>query len=247
MQNSIAEVLPAVMDGIEENTAKAEALSNVVRMRDTVVYDAAWIEAQKQNIRNGTAKRSNELLQIPKRFLGKSLAGYEAKDDFRNVAYRDFLHSNLFLWGPCGTGKTHLSCGLLLNFCADMSDFNPETKTWKRPRARFVSVQEFLFELKSAVGSNESDFSRIKTILELDALVLDDFGASRMTDYTVEMMSVLINEIYLRKLSGVIISSNLSLDEIGQKIDDRTASRIVEMCQVIKLDGNDRRIRVSDR
>ena len=56
------------------------------------------------------------------------------------------------------------------------------------------------------------------------------------------MMSVLINEIYLRKLSGVIISSNLSLDEIGQKIDDRTASRIVEMCEVIKLDGADRRM-----
>ena len=246
MQN-IANVLPAVMDNIEEKTARAEVLSNVVRMDEAVIYDAAWIERQKENIRNGTAKRSNELLQIPKRFLGKSLAAYEATDDFKNIAYSDFLHSNLFLWGPCGTGKTHLSCGLLLNFCADMSDFNPETKTWKRPRALFISVQEFLFELKSAVGSNESDFARIKSLLELDALVMDDFGASRMTDYAVEMMSVLINEIYLRKLSRVIINSNLSLDDIGQKIDDRTASRIVEMCEVIKLAGHDRRILVSNR
>jgi DNA replication protein DnaC len=97
--------------------------------------------------------------------------------------------------------------------------------------------------MKSTIGSNDSDFAHIKNLLNLDAFVLDDFGASRMTEYAVEMMSVLSNEIYLRKLSGVIISSNLSLDEIGQKIDDRTASRIVEMCQVVKLDGTDRRIR----
>jgi DNA replication protein DnaC len=241
MQN-IADVLPAVMDGIEEKTAKAEVLSNVVRMRDAVEYNAARVERQKQNVRKGVSRKSNQLLQIPKRFLGKSLDDYEAPDDFKNNTYSDFLHSNIIFTGPCGTGKTHLSCGLLLNFYAEMIDFDLEMKTWKRPRARFISVQEFLFELKSAVGSNESDFARIKSLLDFDALVLDDFGASRMTDYTVEMMSVLINEIYLRKLSGVIISSNLSLDEIGQKIDDRTASRIVEMCEVINLNGADRRL-----
>ena len=60
--HNIANVLPAIMDSIEENTAKAELLSNVVRMGETVVYDAAWVEAQKENIRNGTARRSNELL-----------------------------------------------------------------------------------------------------------------------------------------------------------------------------------------
>jgi DNA replication protein DnaC len=239
---STAEIVPAVMQDVETKAAEVEVLSNVVSMRDSVVYDAAWVEGQKQNIRNGVSKKSNQLLQIPKRFLGKSLADYEATDGFKHITYSDFLHTNVFFWGPCGTGKTHLSCGLLLNFCADMSDFNPETKTWKRPRARFISVQEFLFELKSAVGSNESDFARIKSLLELEALVLDDFGASRMTDYTIEMMSILINEIYLRKTSGGIISSNLSLEDIGQKIDDRTASRILEMCEVIKFDGPDRRL-----
>ena len=232
MQN-IADVLPAVMDGIEEKTAKAEVLSNVVRMRDAVEYNAARVERQKQNVRKGVSRKSNQLLQIPKRFLGKSLDDYEAPDDFKNNTYSDFLHSNIIFTGPCG---------LLLNFYAEMIDFDLEIKTWKRPRARFISVQEFLFELKSGVGSHESDFARIKSLLDFDALVLDDFGASRMTDYTVEMMSVLINEIYLRKLSGVIISSNLSLDEIGQKIDDRTASRIVEMCEVINLNGADRRL-----
>jgi DNA replication protein DnaC len=236
---SLAEILPGVAQEAESDAAKVDAVSNLVKMEPV---DAAWVQAQKQNIRSGVSQKSNALLQIPKRFIGKSLADYEASEDLKRTAYGDFLHKNLFLWGPCGTGKTHFSCGLLLNFYSDMIDFEPETKTWKRPRARFINVQEFVFEMKSAIGSNESDFARIKGLLDLDAFVLDDFGALRMTDYAVEMMSVLINEIYLCKLSGVIISSNLSLSEIGQKIDDRTASRIVEMCEVIKLDGADRRI-----
>jgi DNA replication protein DnaC len=240
--HSIAEILPGMAREPEEKTIKKETTLKALKM-DCLVHDEAWIKAQKRTIRNGGSKRSNDLLQIPKRFIGKSLADFEAPEDFKRGAYDNFVHKNLFLCGLCGTGKSHLSCGLLLKFYSDRAEYDPESRSWKRPRGRFISVQEFLFELKSALASNQSDFARIKSILELDAFVLDDFGASRMTDYAVEMMSVLINEIYLHKLSGVIITSNLSLDDIGQKIDDRTASRIVEMCEVIKLNGADRRIR----
>ena len=151
---SLAELIPGVVQEAERKAA--EKVSNVAKM-EPIVRDDAWVYEQKQNIRTGVSKNSNALLQIPQRFIGKNLADYEGSEDLKRSAYADFLHKNLFLWGPCGTGKTHLSCGLLLNFYSDMTEFDPETKTWKRSRARFISVLEFLSKMKSAIGSNESD------------------------------------------------------------------------------------------
>ena len=39
------------------------------------------------------------------------------------------------------------------------------------------------------------------------------------------------------------ISSNLTLDQIAARLDDRVASRIAGMCEVIRLQGKDRRLR----
>ena len=234
MQN-IAEIIPEVMDHV------GKLDTNTVSQLEDYKFDEAWVENQRANIRLGRSDKTNGLLKIPPRFIGKNLTEYEAADDFKQQQIDVFCNKNLFLLGPCGTGKTHLSCGLL-NWYAEVIDFDPDLRSWHRPRAQFISVQDFLFELKSAIGSHETECSRVKGLTQLQALVLDDFGATRLTDYTVEMLAIIINEIYLRKTSGVIITSNLSLDEIGQKIDDRTASRIVEMCEVVKLDGADRRV-----
>ena len=40
-----------------------------------------------------------------------------------------------------------------------------------------------------------------------------------------------------------IITSNLSIEEIQEKLDDRIASRIVGMCRVCILQGRDRRVK----
>jgi len=100
--------------------------------------------------------------------------------------------------------------------------------------------------MKARIGAGESDYALIEDLLTLDMIALDDFGAGRLTDYTQEVLSTLINKLYLKNKNGVlIINSNLSLEDIAQKIDDRTASRIAEMCEVIKVDGPDRRLQTS--
>lgn len=57
------------------------------------------------------------------------------------------------------------------------------------------------------------------------------------------MLAALVDKFYSQNTRGAIFTSNLSLQEIGDRIDDRTASRIAEMCEIIKLDGPDRRLR----
>jgi len=39
-----------------------------------------------------------------------------------------------------------------------------------------------------------------------------------------------------------LITSNLTLDEIAEKVGDRIASRIAGMCKVVEVRGKDRRI-----
>jgi DNA replication protein DnaC len=39
-----------------------------------------------------------------------------------------------------------------------------------------------------------------------------------------------------------IITSNLTLEEVSEKVGDRIASRIAGMCKVIELKGIDRRV-----
>ena len=43
------------------------------------------------------------------------------------------------------------------------------------------------------------------------------------------------------KKTTLIISSNLSLGELEKKVGDRICSRIMGMCQIVELLGNDRR------
>jgi DNA replication protein DnaC len=44
-----------------------------------------------------------------------------------------------------------------------------------------------------------------------------------------------------------MFTSNLPIQDLAERIGDRTASRIVEMCEVFELVGSDRRIKDQKR
>jgi DNA replication protein DnaC len=47
-------------------------------------------------------------------------------------------------------------------------------------------------------------------------------------------------------MKPLIVTSNLSLDGIAQKLHDRLASRLVEMCEIVKHPDVDRRLQVAE-
>jgi DNA replication protein DnaC len=203
-------------------------------------HDAVWMEREREKVRSGDLGRFNDRLDIPPRYVGKSLANFQGHEETKARLIELLQKTNVFLWGPCGTGKSHLACGLLINLFADRLQF--EGSRWKRPDARFVGCAEFLFELKESIGSGDSDFSLIEDLLKTDALLIDDFAACRLTENARDVLSFMVAKIYSHKESGVIITTNFSLEEIAEEVDDRTASRIAEMCEIVKLDGPDRRL-----
>ena len=66
-------------------------------------------------------------------------------------------------------------------------------------------------------------------------LILDDVGAENTTAWAVERLFTLLNYRHGEHLT-TIITTNLTPEELSQRLGDRLAWRIAEMSDVVSLD-----------
>lgn len=96
----------------------------------------------------------------------------------------------------------------------------------------------------------KSDWSRTETeildkISECDLLIIDDFGAERVTDWVLEKVFLLIDVRY-KSEKPIIISTNLEYRkdrecDIARVFGKRVKDRINEMCYPLFFYGESRR------
>ena len=173
------------------------------------------------------------MISIPSRY---QKAEYEdvpekIRETFRKMVKKD--GRGLFIHGEVGVGKTHISIAL--------------KKKWDsvyptRP-AHFWTTPELLQDIRDDFDRDNYDKRRnVAKLIESQAPVfLDDLGSEQPTGWVLEQLYLLINGRYLEE-KPLVITSNLSVEQIGQTLGDRIASRIVEMCEVVELSGKDRRM-----
>lgn len=134
----------------------------------------------------------------------------------------------LLLFGNVGSGKTY-AAACIVNALIDkgypcvMTNFS-----------RIANTAQGLFD-----GRQEyfDSFNRFPLI------VLDDFKAERSTDFMNEIIHSIIDSRYRAGLP-LIITTNLTNDELKHPADitnQRTFSRLLEMCIPIEVTGKDRR------
>lgn len=137
----------------------------------------------------------------------------------------------LYLHGKdTGTGKTHAAVGALkrrIGLTAERGLFRP--------------VPVLVKNLRQAVGRFR-DGALIDELTAAPCLVLDDIGVERPTETVLEALYTVIDDWYRRERPQIIITSNLSLEELSKRLDDRIASRIAKLCRVIEFAGADRRL-----
>lgn len=149
--------------------------------------------------------------------------------DFVDTFSTDFR--NLFLYGDTGVGKTFLShciakelidsANSVIYFTAfELFDIMAKGKFRKDPSAELMS--EHLFDC--------------------DLLIIDDLGTEMVNTFTSSQLFLLLNERLLRKKSTVI-STNLSLESLVDLYSERTFSRITSNYTMLKLTGDDIRIK----
>lgn len=145
-----------------------------------------------------------------------------------------------YLFGKPGTGKTTLAHCYAKTVIMDLC--------WN---IYFVNVPEFLLLLKSQQGVA---YSEVVRITNYTTLVLDDFGANNITNWTLEILYNLID----RRLNGsgrVLITSNVKPTKIAKYFYysasgnvslptcEAIEDRVLELSKPISVDGESIRIK----
>ncbi|MBN1508747.1 MAG: hypothetical protein JW955_18000 [Sedimentisphaerales bacterium] len=60
------------------------------------------------------------------------------------------------------------------------------------------------------------------------------------SDFSLRTFLVLLDQ-RLEACRPTFITTNKPLEQLGESFDDRTASRLIQACRIVKLEGRDRR------
>lgn len=131
----------------------------------------------------------------------------------------------LLIWGGTGTGKTYC-LHALANYYRGIH------------RENWVNL---ILEARDAISQRRAMTDIINVITSEAGLAIDDLGAENHTDFAQEILYAVINKVYERE-TKLIVATNLTPEQIGEKYGDRIISRLAEMCVFVELKGEDRRL-----
>ena len=180
--------------------------------------------------REATLSDSLNSLLVPKVFRNSRL------ENFSKVKLN--TEKSLFIFGPTGTGKTHLAVALLVNDIL-------ETPSDRSINVEFVSMLGLLNRIKATFSKNYTGLDSneiMQHFCNVKNLYIDDIGVEVPTDFALSSVYQIIDHRWGNELRTVF-TSNYDLDSLAEKFDPRISSRIRGMCSgdIIHLGGNDRR------
>ncbi len=153
----------------------------------------------------------------------KTLAGYENQNlrlppnlSRPDLAAGTFIgdKKNLVLYGPVGTGKTHLATALGVLACE------------RGIRTRFFTAAQLVVRLSEAFspGTLEKTFS---SILKAELLLLDEWGYVPIDKQGAQLLFRIISDSYERR--SLIITTNLEFSKWGSIFtDDQMAAAMID-------------------
>jgi DNA replication protein DnaC len=143
---------------------------------------------------------------------------------------------SLFLHGLPGRGKSYLAAALLREAL-----ISPQRKRG----VLFQNMGMSLLKIRATFSGQPetSEYEMLEAFGRYYFLVLDELGLAKPKEWNVLTIDAIIDQRYLNQLRArTVITSNLTIDEIGVKYDDRIASRIAGMCEIVEMTGPDRRM-----
>ena len=136
-------------------------------------------------------------------------------------------HRNLLITGPCGVGKSWLSCALAQRACRDGYTVH------------YARVPRLFADLELAHGDGR--FARLfRTLTKADLLILDDWGPDRLSANQRRDLMEIVEDRY--GAGSTLITSQLPVDAWHEVIGDPTFAdaildRLVHNAHRLALDG----------
>lgn len=140
--------------------------------------------------------------------------------------------NGLFMIGPTGLGKTHLSLAAANRLIE------------KGMSVVYNSVPDLL-RIISGEQFNRTEGDTLSVVNDCDLLILDDLGAENISDYNTSLLYQIINaRISCRR--SLIVNTNLSMKDIKSLYQDRITSRLLSL-RVLFFCGDDNRLKTAKR
>lgn len=176
-------------------------------------------------------------------------------DDRLKVAryvYKGAMHlsegesTHMILQGHTGSGKTHLAFAAIqeifkqtkyrVKYRKRQKGTNESADAYRNIEIVFCSWPLLMKQIKDGFNDDQIKKATDRTVSALqtaDIAVVDDLGAERDTDFNFEQID---NLMQIREDMPLIVTTNESFEELTEKYDERTVSRIQAHSALIKFD-----------
>lgn len=140
--------------------------------------------------------------------------------------------NSIMFCGQVGSGKTHLSIALALNFIK------------KGIKVIYMPYRDIITELKQNMLDEEFYKKQVGKFQQADILLVDDLFKGKINDTDINIMFEIINYRYLNYLP-IIVSTEFTTEQL-LNFDEAVGSRIYEMCKdyTVQIEGKENNYRL---
>lgn len=184
----------------------------------------AGINPEKSNQTFGTFEEWNKSSKIAKK---TAIAFYKVFDEIKSAR-----KNSIMLCGQVGSGKTHLSIALALNFLQ------------KGVRVIYMPYRDIITSIKQNMLDEEFYKKQIGKFQTAEILLIDDLFKGKINETDINIMFEIVNYRYLNYLP-IIVSTEFTTERM-LNFDEAVGSRIYEMCKdyIVEIKGQENNYRM---
>lgn len=188
------------------------------------MWDAAGIDTEQAKQTFGTYITWNKSSIQAKETAAKYYKNFESIRTERN--------NSIAFIGQVGSGKTHLSIALAVNFLK------------KDIAVVYMAYRDVITKLKQNMIDEEYYQKELSKYKNAKILLIDDLFKGKVTESDINIMFEIINHRYLNH-SPIIVSSEFSADKLLD-FDEAVGSRILQMCKnyTVQIEGRENNYRL---